>query len=219
VRKAFDRRVVPDVVLELVRTCQRTAPCHLAGGAALSGAYLAHRLSGDIDLFCHDREATRELARQLPALADELGLSFQPQRDSGGHIRGSVAFSHGVVEVDVVHEALPDLEPPPPPIEDVVVESLLDLRASKLTCLLSRSEPRDLVDLLFLERAGFRPEADLESALRKDAGIDPGVLAWLLRSFPVEPMPVMLEPLHPDELRAYRDDLAERFRSLATTPG
>jgi hypothetical protein len=37
-----------------------------------------------------------------------------------------------------------------------------------------------------------------------------------LKSFPVEPLPRMLVPLATDELRAYRDDLAERFRRLAT---
>ena len=117
-----------------------------------------------------------------------------------------------VIEVDVVHEPAADLEPPPPPIEGIVVESLADLRASKLTCILSRSEPRDLVDLYFLERAGFPPDQDLEIALRKDAGIDPGVLAWLLSQFPVDPLPKMLEPLAPEELRQFRDDLAERLR-------
>jgi len=118
-------------------------------------------------------------------------------------------------EFDLVHETVPDLESPPPPIDGVVVESFADLRAAKLTCLLSRSEPRDLVDVLFLERAGFRPEDDLPLALRKDAGIDPATLAWLLKTFPVEPLPMMLVPLGVDELRSYRDTLAERFRRLA----
>jgi hypothetical protein len=86
----------------------------------------------------------------------------------------------GPLELDLIHEAVPDIEAAPPPVEGVIVESLADLRANKLTCILSRSEPRDLVDLLFLDRAGFPPDQDLELALRKDAGIDPGVLAWLL---------------------------------------
>jgi hypothetical protein len=113
-----------------------------------------------------------------------------------------------------VHEPLPDLAPPLI-IVGIAIESLEDLRASKLTWLLSRSEPRDLVDILFFERAGYRPEDDLALALRKDAGIDPGVLAWLMRDFPVSPLPIMLVPLSSDELRAYRDELAERFRRLA----
>jgi hypothetical protein len=83
---------------------------------------------------------------------------------------------------------------------------------------LSRSEPRDLVDLLFLDRAGYPPEADLALALRKDGGIDPGVIAWLLGQFPVEPLPVMLLPLSSSELRAFRDELRERFRRVAMPP-
>lgn len=41
-------------------------------------------------------------------------------------------------------------------------------RANKLTCGLSPSEPRDLVDLLFVDRAGYPPEADLTLALATD---------------------------------------------------
>ena len=93
--------------------------------------------------------------------------------------------------------------------------SLEDLRASKLTCLLSRSEPRDLVDVLFLERAGFPADADLGLALKKDAGVDPAVMGWLLDQFPVAPLPVMLSPLTSEELKQYRNDLSERLRRLA----
>ena len=100
-------------------------------------------------------------------------------------------------------------------LDGIRLESLADLRANKLTCLLSRSEPRDLVDLCFLDRAGFAPERDLPLAQRKDAGIDPGVLAWLLGQFPVAPLPLMLEPLSSQELDAFRAALAERFRKSA----
>jgi len=90
-----------------------------------------------------------------------------------------------------------------------------DLRASKLTCLLSRAEPRDLVDVLFLERSGYPPEQDLALALQKDTGMDPGILAWLLKDFPVRPLPQMLIVLTIDELLRYRDDLAERLKRFS----
>jgi hypothetical protein len=118
--------------------------------------------------------------------------------------------------LDLVHEAVADIEPPPPPVEGVVVQSFVDLRAAKLTCLLStRAEPRDLVNVLFLDRAGHTPEPDLPLALRKDAGVDPGVLAWFLRDFPTSPLPRMLVPLTEQELVRYRDGLAERLRRRA----
>jgi hypothetical protein len=136
-------------------------------------------------------------------------------QDAGTFVRSRVEGAGAPLELDLVLDASPDLEAPPGPIEGVIVASLLDLRVAKLTCILSRSEPRDLVDLLFLDRAGFAPERDLPMALRKDAGIDPGVLAWLLRQFPTRPLPIMLRPLTEDELARFRDELAERLRRVA----
>jgi predicted nucleotidyltransferase component of viral defense system len=214
----FDRRVIPDSVLDLVRFVQQREDCHLAGGAALSGAHLAHRLSADIDLFVHEAAAHRRVCRLVQDAVLHAGGTSVVVRDGGSFWRAQLSLGSASLECDVVHESVQDIEPPPAPIEGVVVESLVDLRAAKLTCLLSRSEPRDLVDVLFLERAGFRPEDDIEAALRKDAGVDPAILAWLLKDFPVEPLPQMLAPLSVEELRAYRDDLCMRFRRLAV-PG
>jgi len=213
--EVFDRRVVPETTIDLIRALQRRATSHLAGGAALAGLYLAHRLSDDIDLFCHDADTLRDLVRELGSAGRECGAEITIVRDAGSFVRASVTMSHGAIELDLVHESLPDIEPPPPPVEGVIVESFADLRAAKLTCILSRAEPRDLVDLMFLDQAGYPPENDLILALRKDAGIDPGVLAWLLRGFPTSPLPRMLVPLTEKSLTSFRDDLADRLRRLA----
>ncbi|MEM6789023.1 MAG: hypothetical protein AAF715_15990 [Myxococcota bacterium] len=161
-RETFDRRVVPDAILHLLRRLGAHEDVRLAGGLALSGAHLAHRKSDDVDLFVRDADGHRRAIRVLQELV----------RADGGR--------------------------------------------AKLTCLLSRSEPRDLVDVMFLERAGHPPESDLELALMKDAGMDPGTLAWLLSQFPTSPLPSMLEPLSEEALRRYRDELATRMKRLAT---
>jgi hypothetical protein len=212
-RKRFDRRVVPGAALEFIRGCQQQVACELGGGAALSGAYLGHRLTGDLDLFVHDADDMRALVRALPDIARQTGLHLTLQRDVGHLVRARIEGPEGAMEVDVVHEPVGDIEAPPPPLEGIVVESLKDLRASKLTCILSRSEPRDLVDLYFLDRAGYPPDEDLSLALQKDSGIDPGILAWILSQFPVEPMPQMLEPLTGEDLRRFRGALADRLRA------
>src|SRR3954466_1788716 len=212
-RKTFDRRVVPDFVLDFVRACQVRIPCHLGGGAALAGAYLGHRTTGDIDLFVHGAEDMRALVGLLSSVATDVGIDVTVLRDVGHLVRAQLETRDGnSVEVDVVHEPVADISDPPPSIEGIVVESLTDLRANKLTCILSRSEPRDLVDLFFLDQAGFPPEQDIELALRKDAGVDPAVLAWLLAQFPTRPLPAMLVPLSPEQLEKFRDELAARFR-------
>ena len=212
----FDSRIVPEESLALIRACQARAPsCHLAGGAALSGLHLKHRLSADLDLFCHERADVRALLRELPEVAREVGARIEVVQDSGSFVRATVHGFASALALDLVHEPAEDLEPVAGPIEGVMVASSLDLRASKITCLLNRSEPRDLVDLLFVERAGHPVEGDLASALRKDAGIDPGVLAWLLSEFPLSPLPQMLVPLTLRELTAFRDDLGARLARLA----
>ena len=212
---AFDPRIVGPDELAFLQACQRCVPFHLGGGAALAGAHLRHRLSADADLFVHDAQLHRELVARLPEASAESGFPVQVVRDAGTFVRARLELSAGTVAIDVVHEPLPDIEPPSTSVEGILVESLVDLRASKLTCILSRSEPRDLVDLLFLDRAGFPPERDLALALKKDAGIDPGVLAWILSRFPVSPLPTMLAPLTTSELRSFRDELRDRMRRLS----
>lgn len=216
--EGLDPRVVGPREVAFLAACQRRVPSRLGGGAALAGCHLRHRLSADFDLFFHSRDGLRELVTRLPEVTEETGMAVVIVRDAGTFVRARLETAKMPMELDLVHDPVPDIEPPPPPVNGLVLESLADLRAKKLTCILSRSEPRDLVDLLFLDRAGYPPEQDLPLALRKDAGIDPGVLAWLLGQFPIAPLPTMLVPLTEDELRSFRDDLRERFRRLAV-PG
>jgi len=213
VRETFDRRVVPDFVIAFVRACQARITCHLGGGAALAGAYLGHRMTGDVDLFVHDGDEMRTLVGLLPGIAVDCGIEVTLLRDVGHLVRAQLADRSGqTIEADIVHEPVADIASPPAPLEGILIESLTDLRANKLTCILSRSEPRDLVDLYFLDQAGFPPEHDLGIASRKDAGVDPGVLAWLLAQFPTRPLPEMLEPLTSEQLAEFRDALAEKLR-------
>jgi hypothetical protein len=212
---SFDRRIVGDRDLSIVQACQRRIPSRLGGGAALAGVYLHHRLSNDADLFFNTRESLREMIALLPDVATETHTIITVARDAGTYVRVAISPSDAGIEMDLVFDPTPIVESADEQVEGVVVESLADLRANKLTCLLSRSEPRDLVDLLFLDRAGYPPEHDLALALRKDAGLDPSILAWLLGQFPVAPLPQMLVPLVPAELSAFRDNLRERFRRAA----
>ncbi len=215
----FDPRIVGPGVLSFLQACQKVQTFHLGGGAALAGVHLRHRLSADADLFVHDREGHRDLVRVLPSVGAANGTPVVVLRDAGSFVRSRLQLGDHAIELDVIFDPVADLEPPPPAVDGVIVESFSDLRANKLTCILSRSEPRDLVDLLFLDRAGYPPEHDLPLALRKDAGVDPGVLAWLLGQFPVEPLPVMLVPLDVAELMRFRNELRERFRRAALPRG
>jgi hypothetical protein len=186
----------------------------LVGGAALSGVHLAHRLSRDLDLFCDERRSVRPVLDATVQAATKLGGELRVVRDGGAFVRAVLVLPSGQLELDIAHEPSTPLAPRDV-VDGVTVDALDDLRANKLTCLLSRSEPRDLVDLYFLDQSGLTPESGLAQALSKDAGIDPGLLSFLLRDFPVHPLPQMLKPLTEQALHAFRQDLAERFRTAS----
>jgi hypothetical protein len=125
-RSSFDRRVVTERILQFVRSCQGRIPCHLAGGAALAGVYLAHRTTGDVGLFVHDPEDMRALVDLLDDVAAEADVSATIVRDAGRLVRARLVADGKTTELDIVHEPLADLEAPPPPVEGVIVESLSD---------------------------------------------------------------------------------------------
>src|SRR6478752_852593 len=79
---SWDRRVVPERVLEVLSRSQARVECRIAGGAALSGVHLHHRLSRDVDLFFDDKPLVRELSRQLDDVAQTSGARFRSLRDS-----------------------------------------------------------------------------------------------------------------------------------------
>lgn len=210
---SWDSRVVPPALREFVQAVQATSPCRLSGGAALSGVHLRHRLSNDLDLFCDHRQDVRHVVTACSDVATKEGGDFQLVRDGGTFVRGRLLLREHALDVDIAHEPSTPLAPRDV-VAGVLVDSLSDMQANKITCLLSRSEPRDLVDLYFLDRADRRPEAHLKDALTKDAGIDPGILSYLLREFPTSPLPMMLEPLDQATLLSFRNDLSERFRAV-----
>ena len=74
------------------------------------------------------------------------GGTLKVAQDAGSFVRAELVFASQRIEVDLAVDGTQELAPPRT-LEGVQVLSLEDLRASKLTCLLSRSEPRDLVDV------------------------------------------------------------------------
>jgi hypothetical protein len=67
----------------------------------------------------------------------------------------------------------------------VRLDSPEEILANKLCTLPSRTEARDLTDVMALEAAGFRVDNALPLAQQKDDGLTPAQLAWVLSTFPL----------------------------------
>lgn len=93
-----------------------------------------------------------------------------------------------------------------------------EILANKLTAVVGRMEERDLVDLLFLEKAGYRVEDALPSALSKDGGCTPATLAWLLSEARIPDGVELPGGVQAEQLRAFTADLVRRLRKAALPP-
>lgn len=186
----------------------------LTGGGALAGFLLGHRETHDLDLFaaepCLDdgEAALRQAAQALRATIERLVSSVDFRRLL-------VRQGSASVVVDLVHDRAPRSEVAPRRFGAIIVAPPEEILANKLCTLLSRSEPRDLFDVFALDRAGFRVEDAVPLAARKDGGLTPAQLSWVLSEITVGDDAEVPAGLTAADLRTFLSELQTRLGRLA----
>jgi hypothetical protein len=196
----------------------------LSGGAALAGFHLAHRRTHDLDLFT-TADVIEDGEQALALMADELGATVEKIQTTPDFRRRIVRRGEEAVVIDLVHERAPQGPLPKQRIGNIQVDPPQEILANKLCALLSRSELRDLVDVYALEGAGLRVEDALPLAEKKDAGLTPAQLAWVLSQIDLASLPEG-EPVLRDapstptrrQLAEYVVTLGKRLVALARPP-
>jgi predicted nucleotidyltransferase component of viral defense system len=190
----------------------------LTGGAALAGFHLGHRRTQDLDLFTTENRIEEGVAA-LQGTARELGATLEATQTAPDFRRYLLRRGESAVVVDLVRDAAPQLYADKQVINGIRVDPPEEILANKLCTLLSRAEIRDLVDVRALEQAGYPIERYFEAASRKDGGLTPGQLAWVLSDVRIG------EDVHPPggvsaaELRDYLQDLWIRLAQMALPKG
>ncbi len=82
--------------------------------------------------------------------------------------------------MDLVHDQSPQLYAEKQLIGAIRIDPPEEILANKLCALLSRAELRDLVDLYTFNERGFSIARAVRAASKKDGGLSPGQLAWVL---------------------------------------
>jgi predicted nucleotidyltransferase component of viral defense system len=186
----------------------------LTGGAALVGFYFGHRKTDDLDLFTLENEIENGFAI-VKEVAKSLDATVESIQTSPDFRRLLVKRETEAVVVDLVREYVFQIEPEKREINGIRVDSPEEILANKLCTLLSRSEIRDLIDVRELENAGFNLENALKVAAKKDTGLSPAQLAWVLNQIKFgddAQLPIDISVI---ELRDYLDDLINRLRKFA----
>lgn len=187
---------------------------YLTGGAALVGFYLGHRETNDLDLFTLENEVENGFALAREA-ARSLGATVEAIQTAPDFRRLLVRRGDEAIVVDLIREYVFQLEREKREIGGISIDSAEEILANKLCALLSRSEIRDLVDVRELEKAGFSLAEALAVAAKKDAGLTPAQLAWVLNQIKFGDEVQPPSGISVAELRAYLDDLIRRLKQLA----
>lgn len=195
---------------------QRERGFFLTGGAALAGFHLGHRMTDDLDLFTRQDLAFERGRYVLADVAAAIGGELQVRQDAPGFKRLVLTRRDEGLVIDLVKDTSPQLHPDKLERNNIVIDPADEILANKLAALVGRAEERDLIDIMFLERAGYSVEAALPVALAKDGGCTPATLAWLLSEITIPEGVVLPAGVSPAELRAYVTDLIARFLVLAT---
>lgn len=193
---------------------QRENRFFLTGGAALSGFYLGHRETHDLDLFTL-ADALDDAVALVGEITREAGASFESIQTAPDFRRLLVRRGLEAVIVDLVRERVPQLVYEKALIKGIRVDSPEEILANKLCALLSRSEIRDLVDVRALEKAGYGLEDAIAAAAQKDAGLTPAQLGWVLGQMKLGEDAITTADVSVEELRQYLADLIARLGRLA----
>jgi hypothetical protein len=117
--------------------------------------------------------------------------------------------------VDLVVEHAEQVSREKPAHAGVRVDPAEEIFANKLCTLLARSEVRDLVDVRALEGLGLPLEQGLAAGQRKDGGLTPAQLAWVLSQIAIGDEATIPAGVTPGELRDYLRGLIDRLARLA----
>lgn len=186
----------------------------LTGGAALSGFYLDHRETHDLDLFTQS-DALNDGVALTYQIAKQFGASIESLQTSPDFHRLLFRLGDESVVIDLARDQVKQTIPTKPVIRGIRVDPPEEILANKLCTLLSRSEIRDLVDVRALELAGYRVEDAIAAAAEKDSGLTPAQLAWVLSEMKLGKDAVPPGEVTVEELNRYLIDLSARLARMA----
>jgi hypothetical protein len=96
------------------------------------------------------------------------------------------------------------------------VDTLREIGANKLCTILGRSDIKDLVDLYFLDQAGYKAIDHIDDAQSKDGGFDPATFSYVLSQMEINEIPqILIKPVDVTSLNSFLKNLQKQYAELA----
>jgi hypothetical protein len=156
---------------------------YLTGGTAASRGYLQHRFSDDLDLFVNDDDRFALWAERVIQALVQQTEQCQVLMKEERFVRLNIIGSQLEMKIEMINDV-------PARVGQVYEHPVLgrldtaeNILANKITALLSREEPKDLVDIWgFCCQKDYALKEAITHAESKAAGVFPADLARVLCS-------------------------------------
>jgi len=177
----------------------------LTGGTALSEFYLQHRISDDLDFFTEEEGQIAWILPIIESIASKLGGKIDISRNFRSYIEFFIIKENEFLRCDFAMDSPYRLKEKVLNSElGIYIDNAIDISCNKLSALFDRSEPKDFVDIYFIDKEIIQFDILLEKAKKKHIGLDNYWLAVSLakvRDFSI--FPRMLKSLTIDELKNF----------------
>ncbi|PIQ93198.1 MAG: hypothetical protein COY75_06765 [Nitrospirae bacterium CG_4_10_14_0_8_um_filter_41_23] len=159
----------------------KESPFYLTGGTALSRGYYNHRYSDDLDYFVNYHPDFQRLSQ---IQIDKLQKIFKDaETDYRGEYFCRIFVGQERLKIEMVNDV-------PSHIGQLVndpvlgiIDSKENILANKVTAIVDRTLPKDIVDIYFLLKDGLSIKKALTDAKSKAAGISPLLIAKIFAEF------------------------------------
>jgi len=196
---------------------ERSQSFFLTGGSALGVFYLQHRMSFDLDFFTTEEKTEWHLLENdLRAISRAISAECSSITTSPAFRRYELKRGIEREILDFVVELVPQIDPEKERFDHLRVDTLREIVVNKICTLIGRCEVKDLVDLYFLNKRGLTVRDHIAEALRKEGGLDPAMISFILARTRIDRVPdYLLEPLELSDLRAFVQDLQHELAAMA----
>ena len=159
---------------------------YLTGGTALSRCYLNHRYSDDLDFFVNEAPDFKKQTERVVSAIRQAGMQIEIGTASESFLRITVLKDEVSLKIDFVNDVIYHYGDFETAHFFNKIDSWRNILSNKLSAV-SRLEPKDIVDLLFIaKKFAFEWPDIMAEAKNKDLWVEPLNVSRIIKEFPVK---------------------------------
>lgn len=169
-----------DEVLKVIFSNENTF--YLTGGTCLNRFYIEKRYSDDLDLFSI---STSRFSLSLKSIQTNLSNSFSIKQEVAAKDFVRIRVND-ILQVDFVNEYAPRVNEPRVLESGIVIDTIPNILANKLTAVIGRDNPKDIFDIYLISKYNNFSWNDIICSAQKKCQFATEDLIARLETFPFD---------------------------------